>query len=336
MSKFEIHVEVDQTEVRGGDTVTGIVKVRSEKDYNTKAITLSLGWYTHGFGNRDRGTAAEQTLHVGRIIADRPYEFPFSMRIPNGPLTFRGKLVNVDWQLTARADIAWKIDPKAERDLYLIGPAADGEYDSGPKSGGSALNREHQLRKGRWWWLLFILPFLAIGLGALYSGLTEFDPFLLIFSVPFVGLPLFALLFLMRNRFAEKRIGEVKLELPEQVRPGETFPIAIAFTPRASGHLNGIIVTLNGRERATAGSGTNRRSRTNDLHKDETEDPGATQQRLLPGKPLESKLELAIPADAAPSFYASDNVVQWRIKIRIDIPGWPDWVESRDVLVVPA
>ncbi|MCP4500914.1 MAG: hypothetical protein GY822_13215 [Deltaproteobacteria bacterium] len=32
----------------------------------------------------------------------------------NGPLTYRGELLNVDWFLKARADIPWALDPKAE------------------------------------------------------------------------------------------------------------------------------------------------------------------------------------------------------------------------------
>ncbi|MEO1483162.1 MAG: hypothetical protein AAFU77_13730 [Myxococcota bacterium] len=335
MSNFDLQIETDKTEVVGGETISGKVKVRSQKDYNTNAITLSLGWYTHGFGNGDRGQAAQETLYTGRIIAGRPYEFPFQFQLPNGPVTYRGKLVNVDWDLNAQADISWKIDPKAEAELYLTEPGPDGPYEPGNPSDDVLVDRERSLRTGSRWGLVILVPFLLVGAGFLYAGITGFDLFMLLFGVLFLGVPLIGLSVVLRNTVAEKRIGEVTVEMPDQVSPGEVCPIRIAFTPNASGTINGVKVTLTGKERATAGSGTNRRTKSHVLGTVEVEDSAAAHMRLLPGKPVESRLDVQIPQDAALSFYASDNSVKWEIAVRVDIPGWPDWLEKRDVIVVP-
>ncbi|MEL6546208.1 MAG: hypothetical protein AAFQ82_16390, partial [Myxococcota bacterium] len=235
MSEFDLRIEVEKTEYNGGDTLSGVLHVQSPKDYTAKAVTVGLGWYTHGFGNGDHGEVSSALLHSGRIIAGRAYAFPFSLEIPNGPVTFRGNLVNVEWELSARADIPWKIDPKAEFEIYVTEPNTGELYVPGTPLDELPAWRAQPNSASGGAWLLFILPFLLFGLFALYSAITQFDLFWLIFALGFLLLPGFILFRGLKNTFAEKRIGEVQMEVPARLSPGGLCPIQVAFTPKSSG-----------------------------------------------------------------------------------------------------
>ena len=40
-----------------------------------------------------------------------------------------------------------------------------------------------------------------------------------------------------------------------------------------------------------------------------------------------------LPDNAGPSFSAVDNELKWCLKVRVDIPRWPDWMEEYEFIV---
>ena len=71
-----------------------------------------------------------------------------------------------------------------------------------------------------------------------------------------IGLIIVAIVWMV-GRAVASRLGEVQLEIPLViVAPGENWPVRIQFRPRKQFRINGVYVTLSGKESAKSGSGT--------------------------------------------------------------------------------
>ena len=98
---------------------------------------------------------------------------------------------------------------------------------------------------------------------------------------------------------------------------------SISFEPASNITINTASVRLVGKEVAVSGSGTNTTTHSHTFHSEES--PILTQGSFSRGMPVRDKRRLKIPADAAASFTASDNRIEWKLIVDIDIPKWPDW-----------
>jgi hypothetical protein len=107
---------------RFGESVSGKVLLQPDSDQTYSQIWLTYRWRTHGKGDRDEGP--EQSLALA--LAEKQYvragesrEFPFSFQAPNGPVTYHGHYLNVDWYLTAHAQCGPLSHLKSEQDFLL-------------------------------------------------------------------------------------------------------------------------------------------------------------------------------------------------------------------------
>ncbi|MFP6621591.1 MAG: hypothetical protein VB877_19760, partial [Pirellulaceae bacterium] len=138
----------------------------------------------------------------------------------------------------------------------------------------------------------------------------------------------------MRKQLAERRLGEVQIACDSHlIAPGDKLPITVSFTPRKSGQINGVQATLMCTERAVSGSGTNKTTHTATLHDQDftlsgPESFGAQANISFRG-------HVQVPNVDAYSFHTGDNSVSWTVKIKIDIPKWPDWFEVVNLALVP-
>jgi hypothetical protein len=91
-------------------------------------------------------------------------------------------------------------------------------------------------------------------------------------------------------------------------------------------------VTLECVERATYGSGSDRKTHTENVYTEEL----FTGDSLTasPGAPLIDR-ELLIPPDAMHSFKAPNNEIVWVIRIKMDIPGKPDMNDQFALRIAP-
>ena len=64
-------------------------------DEEVDAVEVRLFWYTTGKGSQDVGIV--RTLRVGR--PDNSGHRDFSMRVPEGPYSFSGKLITLSWAI---------------------------------------------------------------------------------------------------------------------------------------------------------------------------------------------------------------------------------------------
>ncbi|MHA3770544.1 DUF3592 domain-containing protein [Verrucomicrobiota bacterium sgz303538] len=154
------------------------------------------------------------------------------------------------------------------------------------------------------------------------------DWFLSIFMMPFVGIGLVLL----------GAVGQAILGLfnprismrvhPAGVRLGDTFEAQWGF--RGNVHrIRELRITVEGVERATYRQGKGTRTDENvfvTIPVIETSDPEAIGS---------GSFRVTVPLDSMPSFKASNNEIAWRLKVRGNIPRFPDVNEEYPLTVLP-
>lgn len=321
MSKCDLSVDFDRKnrQFRSGDVVTGKVTVTVNKDVNCNGIVIGGYWKTHGRGNRDHGLYGQTTVYRGEMAARRSRTYAFRIQVPEAPLTYRGELINVDHYVRVRVDIPWAIDPSLEEEFFVFaGPNAANA--NAPVHVTATSNPTAVIAVGG----VVAAVFFAVG----------------IFMLPMFGLGLIpigiglALIFgVLRKPLAERRLGNVAIGLPNTVvSPTGKIPVNLSFTPRKASRINRITATLHGQEIAISGSGTKKKTHRHSLHKETIDLTGPNE--LMPGKAATYQGVLEVPGMPAHSFATGDNKVHWVVEFHVDIPRWPDWVDSRAIVVV--
>ncbi len=153
-----------------------------------------------------------------------------------------------------------------------------------------------------WFMTLFLLPFLAVGLGVVVGAI-------------------YALLALFNPR------PQLYVSSPS-VRLGETFRVKWVLQGRIASIRN-FTVKLKGEEWAQYRQGTSTYTDTHIFH----ESLAVATSDLHEIESGETSLE--IPAGAMHSIQASDNKIRWKIELQGEISFWPDVRDSYEISVLP-
>lgn len=345
MSKCTIFVELDEPtrQYTPGDTVRGEVHVMVNSDCKCDALTVELAWETHGRGNHAEGVHTLDVPFQGQWTSGTEHRYPFEFELPNGPYTYHGHYLNVDWYVRANADIPWAIDPKGKTEV-LLGP---GDPTSNGSDPDSYINRgefhtglsqlQPHATTGNGCMIVVALPFLGFGLltmvAPFFDTSGEVDFFSALFGLVFAAAGGAMLFGALRNPMAKMKLGQVDVELPDEaLQPGDALPVTVRVDAAARGKLDEAKATLICRERVVSGSGTNRTTHTEDILSEAL----FLQEKSTPGGPrLVMEGTHRLPDDAAPSFYADDNELLWLVEVHVDVPNWPDYKTEHYFEVLP-
>jgi hypothetical protein len=110
--------------------------------------------------------------------------------------------------------------------------------------------------------------------------------------------------------------------------------VKVSLQPTKATRLAGISAKLTATEKASKGSGDDRTTATYENVKEE-HGIGAGERDLAAGESLVVEGRIRIPATAPPSFRAEDHQVEWKLEVRIDVPGMPDWTATYPLVVLP-
>ncbi len=348
MAKCQLVISIDEPQrtYRAGDRLSGRVRVHVDKDVVCNGLTLGVRWTTHGRGDRDQGPESMWRLHEGQWRAGQQLDYPFELSVPQGPVTYRGNLINIDWGVRARADIPWAIDPKAAADFVVVAPSPDeaelGGSDLADRGDAVAQDWDGETGSSRRppSTLAMVGPlfFAAIALGwggAQMFGATEFGP--AAFLCVIVGLVLLfvgitAIVKATVIHLTRKRLGIVHFECSRSLaRCGDDIRLRVLIEPPGTVLLRSIAARLVCTETAISGSGTKQTTdrkavsvTTLELH------GGGTFN--APSR-IDGRGTLSIPEDAGLSFAANSNTVAWHVEVRVDLPRFPDWVETVPITV---
>lgn len=341
MAKCELNVVLDRPDATYAafEPIKGRVEVLVDGDCRCDGLTLTAQWFTHGRGNEARGDGEKVELFKGEWKAGELLQYPFELHGLDGPLTYHGHELNVDWRLVAAADIPWALDPKGEREVVLVrGDAKPDRVNQLIASEGRPTQATRLAPAcGVIFGLVFALPGLFV-MGAAVVAIANGE-LGAVFGLPFGGIfaavGVFIAFMSMRNSIASRRLGKVDLGLaPGTVRGGEVVRVHLGFRPPKDVTINAIQATLVGLEEVVRGSGTNKKTYKHELHREQVTLMEKKHLHRLEDVGLDAALTL--PKDAPPSFNASSNELKWSVTVDIDVEGWPDWSLEEPLIVLPA
>lgn len=106
----------------------------------------------------------------------------------------------------------------------------------------------------------------------------------------------------------------------------------IRIIPNSDADLRKIEVELYCQETAISRGTTDsyyRRKVFSDLRAPEKE------TRITRGNPLEFSLNFKLPPFTTPSIYCRNHFVEWFIRVRLDVPLWPDTRAEKAIFITP-
>jgi hypothetical protein len=366
MSKctVELHLEGEDPAFTPGEPIRGTVQVTAGEPCDVRKLVLGLEWRTHGKGNTDRGRPEEVVLATDlSLIPGAPQTFSFEFEAPEGPFTYRGSIINLDWYVRANADLAWARDPGAETEILLRPPRSDGPAELADTPlrpvriadlPAGVIDKLEAVEAPRRWrvpegvktvklstpvgcalfgcvLIFLIIPFLLFA-GMLLTTFVEATPGWV--SGPIL-LAVAALIgyFVFRNRLAAGRLGETQLKIGSQtVRRGATLDWFLECEPPRPVTLRSVVATFTRTELATSGSGTRRTTHRKVVEEREMR---VDDVALEGGEAVMFPGRFAIGHDTPLSFGYNSNQVLWELKVNVDLPNWPDWSRKVPVEVVP-
>lgn len=115
---LQIHLDQNRTTYEPGETVSGMVSWSLSEP--PRMLEVQLLWTTRGKGTVDTEVAGAQTFEEVPAAGERA----FSVRLPDSPYSFSGKLISVLWQVRLLARPS-----KDEVDVSITVSPTGGEID---------------------------------------------------------------------------------------------------------------------------------------------------------------------------------------------------------------
>lgn len=342
--KLSVHITNPQKSYFPGQEIHGEVVVTVDSPLcQCNQLTLSVEWRTHGKGNTARGLSEIIRLFQGEWNQGE-YRYPFTIKAPLGPFTYRGHYLNIDWYLKATADIPWAIDPTADTEFLLEPPP--GMTLADPYYFGPKYTPPVSLKEGEQNPAVSLTPSgkelpqeqKKIGIGSILVGLL----FALVLGALLIGLPFFALFmapfilfFAIKKYMVQSKLGvpDVQVE-PRVLGQGDNFEVSVRIFPKKEVSFGDVYAEILGREKVVRGSGTSSTTYTHPLHK-QRYPFNIAQTKGREGEPIFLQKTIPIPEDAAFTFVASDNHIEWTLRVHIELLGWPDWEETYPLTIRP-
>ncbi len=355
---IRLQVEFDRPDrcYRFGDEISGRVTISAESDVECSEIWITYRWRTHGRGFRDIGYGDELILAsaVTPIHAGEHKQFSFGFTAPNGPVTYHGHDLNVDWYAIAHAAIASGGSIECEEDFLLLGGDAVGEFilgdsevfagDLPARTPGEAPRSPRMLetKPGRtnaiWSFLRAALPLLIVViiflLGVSQSLVSTAAAFLISVVAAILGYRLFVYSGrAFRNAYARKLEAAELRVTPATVFAGGWIGCHAEFRARGEVHCRGIKASVRAQERVRSLIGTTPSTSYHIVA--ERAFVRSLDEHLLAGRWISIDCSIPLAADAPPTFSSKNNALDWSIRLQVDLKGWPDWSETFELTVLP-
>jgi hypothetical protein len=331
---LNIILDDDNNSYKIGGTIRGRVSVVLDKPCKCKAVVIQLAWQTRGSGSEDQHTVSQLSLFDGELLAGE-HQFEFEFKVENQPLSYHGKLINIDWQLKASADIPWALDLKAmkeiviERDRAVVALSSDHQrinLDESEAKEGSLAWFAVEMRTG---FEVFVYILVAL---FFILWLSEYAIWAIAISI--VVLVVGALLAFLhfKPQIAQTKLGKVNVEIEEVVyRAGDKLTVDLSFSANKTIKINCITTRLVVLETAVKFGLKN--TPTEQYQKVAAEQRQVLQQTFTSDKAFRQSVELLLPDDAMHNFNYQYNKLAWSVELDIDIAGWPSWQKSLPIVV---
>lgn len=180
-------------------------------------------------------------------------------------------------------------------------------------------------------WNGMVALFVTIAVNSHLRGEPEW--FLTLIMVPFLLVGLALGWYTLRQLLITTGIGPTLVEISAHpLEPAGEYEIFLSQAGRLT--ISSLRVLLVCEEQATYQQGTNSRTETCPVFEEEVfrrED-----LQIQRGLPLEVNAPLRVPAGAMHSFKSSHNEIRWKLLVKGDVRGWPNYEREFPLLVYPA
>jgi hypothetical protein len=130
-------------------------------------------------------------------------------------------------------------------------------------------------------------------------------------------------------------VGPTTLEISHHpLEPGMQFAVFLAQRARRAMEMNSLRLACVCEEEATRRDSDGARTEKRQVYDEEI--LALDQFVLRPGSPLEAHAEFRLPRGAMHSFLAARNQVRWKLVVRGDIAGWPNFEREFPIVVQPS
>lgn len=169
--------------------------------------------------------------------------------------------------------------------------------------------------------LFFLVPILADG------G----EPIFILILLPFVLIGLGFVGYAVMLSVSRARVGTPEVTISNKTpRVGEAFNVNLVHTFKRNVQVNQIKVQLIFRETATYQQGTDTKTVIHNETVENYEIPGG---QYRSGQFLQQSYEMQIPPDGMHTVKVRRNSLQWIVRVEIDIPKMPDYVDEYELMV---
>jgi hypothetical protein len=199
--------------------------------------------------------------------------------------------------------------------------------------------------------ILFGAIFAVVGCGALVGPMLSFIPGVLaggsvpgisdllplagslLFSVPFMLVGLFVMILGVRPFIARAKVTAPEVAISNtSPAVGEAINFTYRQTFKGAADAKRLQFQLVLRESATYQQGTDTVTVTHEHLVQEFEEPP---RRFQAGEALQQNRQFQVPRQGMHSFSATRNKLEWFIRARVAMAGWPDFEEEYPLAVQP-
>jgi hypothetical protein len=179
-------------------------------------------------------------------------------------------------------------------------------------------------------WNGMVALFVTIAVNSHLRGEPEW--FLSLFMIPFVLVGLGLAWYTGRQILITTGVGPTRLEISAHpLEPAGEYEIFLSQAGRLTFHSLRVLLICE--EQATYQQGTNSRTETCPVFQEEVfRREGFEVQH---GVPLEIRSRLRVPPGAMHSFKSAHNEVRWKLIVKGDVRGWPNYEREFPLLVYP-
>jgi len=150
--------------------------------------------------------------------------------------------------------------------------------------------------------------------------------------VPFLAVGAGLIAYLVRQVLITTGVGPTRVEISDHpLAPGGQYDLFLSQAGRLT--MNSLEVWLTCDEKATYRQGTDARTEVRRVF----EERCFLRQgfEVQQGLPFESRCQVRVPAGAMHSFQASHNEVSWRLIVKGNVVGWPEYERAFQIVVNP-
>lgn len=351
MSICDLTIELDRPHrsYAPGDIVSGHVEVDVDEAVQCQNLQVSCQWSASAGGSCDEGSRQASTLVSGSWSPDKNHQYRFEFQLPDGPCSYAGHRLDVDWFVRARAedsegelantecifDVAPR--PLTSEQTYCTGDPASGSHQT---AGDRDYKKTTQSGCLTTVWLLAVVLCAMLLLVAISGASTDSPISLLLIAVPVALLAVIGRGFyttILRNKIAELQLGKRLFADIETaaVHAGDALAVTVDIPKESTVHINEITVALKAREWLREPTDTDDPSQNIEIFDRQWVLPDSLDRHLAKGQSAQLGIDIDVPADATPSFSCRDAAIRWSVEVYIDIEDWPNWSEEIPVDILP-